>query len=78
VNGDDDNFRVIDDDHGEPVRCAYCARGDKRVAVLPLTGSPELDGRFRATDGAALCVALFAYCVLGLGQAYANAEGKLP
>lgn len=39
-----DNFRVIShDDEGAAVRCSYCARGVRRVVVLPITPRPELD-----------------------------------
>lgn len=74
-----DNFRVItQDDHGESARCSYCARGAKRVVVLPLTGRPELEERIRAADGEELWVGLCAYCVLEMARALARAEGKLP
>ncbi len=71
-----DSFRVIGkDDHGEPVRCSYCARDVARVAVLPLTGRPELEDRIRAADGEELWVGLCAYCVLAMAKALAKAEG---
>lgn len=78
MNVDDDNFRVITtDDHGAPVRCSYCARGAKRVVVLPLTGRPELEKRIRSADGEELWVGLCAYCVLALARALGRAEGTL-
>ena len=69
------DFRVIAaDDHGEPVRCSYCARGVKHVVVLPLT-SPGLEERSRAADGEELWMGLCAYCVLEMARALARAEG---
>lgn len=64
-----DNFRVIaQDDHGEPARCSYCARGAKHVVVLPLTGHPELEKQLRASDGEELWLGLCAYCVLACAE----------
>jgi len=72
----EDSFRVItSDDHGAPVRCSYCARAVKRVAVLPLTGRPELEERIRAADGEELWIGLCAYCVLAVAKSLARAEG---
>lgn len=74
---DSSNFRVISrDDHGAPVRCSYCVRGMKHVVVLPLTPRPELDARIAASDGEELWMGLCAYCVLGMANALAAAEGK--
>ena len=74
-----DTFRVIaQDDHGEPVRCSYCARGVKHVVVLPITVRPELEERIRAADGGELWMGLCAYCVLAMATALARAEEKLP
>lgn len=71
------NFRVISqDDHGKPVRCSGCPRVVKRVVVLPLTYRPELEERFRASDGEELWMGLCAYCVLAMARALQKAEGK--
>lgn len=72
-----DNFRVIaHDDHGQPARCSYCARGAKRVVVLPLTGRPDLEARIRAADGGDPWLGLCAYCVLDMARALQAAEAK--
>lgn len=70
-----DNFRVIArDDHGQPARCSYCARGAKRVVVLPLTDRPGLEARIAAADGNQLWLGLCAYCVLDMAKALQAAE----
>jgi hypothetical protein len=73
------NFRVISaDDHGKAVRCSYCARGMKRVVVLPPTDRPELEVRIKGANGEELWVGLCAYCVLAMANALAAAEGIKP
>lgn len=72
------NFQVIaSDDHGQSVRCSFCARGAKHVVVLPLTKRPELEDRIVAADGEELWVGLCAYCVLAMAKALARSEGAL-
>ncbi len=73
-----DNFRVIaHDDRGQPARCSYCARGAKRVVVLPLAGRPELEARIRAADGGDdLWLGLCAFCVLDMAKTLQAAEAK--
>ena len=71
-------FRVIEqDDHGAPVRCSGCPRDVRRVVVLPLTYRPELEDRFRASDGDELWMSVCAHCLLAMAKALARAEGKL-
>ena len=75
---DPSNFVVISrNDHGESVRCSYCARAVKHVVVLPLTDRPELEARILAADGEELWMGLCAYCVLAMAKTLACAEGKL-
>lgn len=70
-----DNFRVVArDDHGDPVRCSYCARGGKHVVVLPLVDPPK--DRLRAAEGEPW-LGLCAYCVLDMARALQKAEGKI-
>ena len=70
MNGDPSNFEVItQDDHGEPVRCSFCARPVPCVVVLPLTKKPELEEQIAESGDDELWVGLCAYCVLGMAKA---------
>ena len=69
------NFRVMShDDHGNSVRCSYCARGVPLVVVLPLTRRPELDERIDASDGNELWIGLCVHCVDALRFAIEKGE----